>query len=287
MRINTLLAPLDDVVERLAGTGIPFRKIGWYDAGFTVSESDRSSLISTDLYSQRLLYLQNLSSMIPVLELDVQPEQHVLDLAAAPGSKTLQIAAMLKGEGALNAVEVVRKRFFKLKKNLADHGARDVRVYLQDGRNADRHRPSFFDRVLLDAPCSTEGRFVAGEPMTYRYWSVRKIREMAFKQKQLLESAIRCVKPGGLVVYSTCSFAPEENEEVVQHALNTFGDKITIEAPSLNVNRYADPLPSWGDAEFDAGVGATRRVLPDRQYEAFYIARIRRLEAGADRSTIR
>lgn len=274
-RANPLKGDPVQTLESLRQEGIACEPLPWFPLGFSVAPDNRQKLLDSAASTDKRIYVQNPSSMIPVLELDVRPEQRVLDLTAAPGSKTLQIAAQLGASGELAAVEVVRKRFFKLKKNLADFGASNVRVFLQDGRRVDRYRPVAFDRVLLDAPCSTEGRFRSDEPDTFRYWSVRKIREMAHKQRQLIEAAVRCTRPGGLVVYSTCSFAPEENESVVQHALEVFGSAISIEPPLIDLPRYSAALPSWEGATFDEAIRNARRILPDSLNEGFFVSRIR------------
>ncbi len=274
-RINTLKAPPPTLAE-LDALGVVIERIPWLESGFVCSSRDRSVVMDSAAYNDKKLYFQNPSSMVPVLEMELETNHTVLDLAAAPGSKTLQIASLLDQSGHLAAVDIVRKRFFKLKQNLKEHGAAKVRVYLQDGRRADRYRPDHFDRVLLDAPCSTEGRFVAGDSSTFRYWSVRKIAEMAYKQKQLLASAIRCLRPGGLVVYSTCSFAPEENELVVQDALDTFGEEISIEPTTIPVSQYVPALQSWNGLALNHQIALARRILPDDTFEAFFVCKIRR-----------
>ena len=137
--------------------------------------------------------------MIAAVALDPQPGETILDLAAAPGGKTLHIAAMMGGQGRITAVEPVRERFFKLKANCERGGAADiVQLVLKDGATIGRTSANTFDRVLLDAPCSSAACLRPDQPQTWKYWSEKKIQDCARKQKSLLRSAIDATRPGGI-----------------------------------------------------------------------------------------
>ena len=233
-RVNTLKTSIQDALQQLQNMGVSFEKVEWYSSALSVASNDARSVLDSPLVSGGLLYPQGLESMKAVVELDPQPGEYVLDLCAAPGSKTSQIAAHMNNEGQLVANEPIRTRFYRLKSVLSLTGAQatltmvdgrrfkiskigDSALFLKNKRQQNRAlSPIFFDRVLVDAPCSAEGRFKESDPKTYAYWSPRKIKEMSHKQKGLLLNASRLVKPGGILVYSTCTFAPEENEEVVE-----------------------------------------------------------------------
>ncbi len=275
-RINTLLASRDEVIARLAEEGIQPHAVSWKDDAFYVEPEMRGRLLASTPYLRNHLYIQNLSSMIPPLLLDARPDERVLDLAAAPGSKTLQIACAMGGSGELAAVELVKGRFFKLRDNLKTQGAHTVRTFLKNGEGVWKNRPEYFDRVLLDAPCSTEGRFSKLDPDTTAYWSPRKIKEMARKQHRLFYSAVQSLRPGGVLVYSTCTFAPEENEAVIDDALARFGDAIEVESPPLALPNMEPGLPEWRGRSFRAAVSNTRRVLPDAVMEGFFVALLRK-----------
>ncbi|MBN8589836.1 MAG: RsmB/NOP family class I SAM-dependent RNA methyltransferase [Rhodothermia bacterium] len=275
-RINTLRATTEAVYAALQASDIKFHTVDWYPLGFWVFPEDRTRLLSHPVYHQQWIYVQNLSSMVPVLLLEPQRDEHILDLAAAPGSKTLQMAAMMQNTGTIAAVEVVRKRFFQLQANLKAQGATNVRTFLKDGTSIWRHRPNFFDRVLIDAPCSTEARFREEAPETFRYWSLRKVREMAWKQNQLLHSAIRCARPGGTIVYSTCSYAPEENEAVLDAALRHFEGIISIEPMAVHFSNTQPALHTWEGNIFLPEVRHAVRILPTQQMEGFFVAKIRK-----------
>ena len=281
-RVNTLLASRADVFEALRVAGVDHHPVSWYpDAGW-VSHEQREALLASPAYGNQEIYVQNQSSMVPPLILDPQPGERVLDLAAAPGSKTLQIACLMGLDGEIAAVDAIKKRFFKLRDNLASQGADTVRTFLKDGRGVWKHRPEYFDRVLLDAPCSSEGRFHVSDPASFAYWSPRKIREMARKQKRLLYSAIQSVKPGGTVVYSTCSFAPEENELIVDAQLRRFGEAIAVAPLDLDFAGMVSPLTSWASRSLPDQLAHARRILPGYHTDGFFVCKLVKRDSTLD-----
>ncbi|HYE57333.1 MAG TPA: RsmB/NOP family class I SAM-dependent RNA methyltransferase [Rhodothermales bacterium] len=275
-RVNPLRGSRDQVLEELHTSGLSPAPVAWYADAFTVPYDQRGPLLASDAVARGAAYVQNLASMVPPLALDPQPGERVLDLAAAPGSKTLQMAALMQNEGEIAAVEVVRDRFFRLRANAEAAGATVVRTFLQDGTRVDRYRPDHFDRVLLDAPCSTEGRFRADDLETTRYWSERKVREMQSKQERLLAAGVRSLREGGVLVYSTCSLAPEENEVVLDRLLTTFEGALALEPIPVAVPELAPPLTAWQGKPFAHDLGYARRLLPDGTFEAFFVARLRK-----------
>ncbi len=271
-RVNPLRATPTQAIESLVAEGFELTPLPWMADAFVVPHPQRRALTESAPWREGWIYLQNPASMVPPLVLDPQPGEWVLDLTAAPGSKTLQIAGMMKGEGKLSAVEAVRDRFFRLKANLEAHGASWVQLYLKDGTGVGRTCPEWFDRVLLDAPCSGEGRINALYPETYAYWSEAKIREMSRKQKRLLSSAAKALKPGGVLVYSTCSLAPEENELVVAQALEWGLEIEEIAAPC----EALPGLTQWQGKELPVALAGCLRLVPDGLMEGFFVCRMRK-----------
>lgn len=283
-RVNTLRAATAPVTEALTRAGLRLHPVPWKADAFWVPAAMRARLLASAPAVEHRIYVQNLSSMVPVEVLAPVPGERVLDLAAAPGSKTLQIACRLQGAGELVAVEAVKHRFFKLRANLEAQGAASfVRPLLRDGATAWRHRPEYFDRVLLDAPCSGEGRFHTADPSSYAYWSPRKIREMVRKQRRLLFSAVQCLRPGGVLVYATCSLAPEENEGIIAWALRQFGDALRAEPLGLTLDNMQPPLTAWQGHPFDPGLAPARRLLPTPIMEGFFVCRLRKLHSTLGR----
>lgn len=283
-RINTLAAEEEDVLHVLSNAGIQATEIQGVAGGYSVSSEQRDPLSSSSVAREGLIYVQNASSQLPPLILDPQPGEHVLDLCAAPGSKTRQLACIMEDTGEIVAVEKVRKRFYKLKSNLQEQGSRCVVPRLANGAAYWHKVPESFDRVLVDAPCSTEGRFREADPETTRYWSIRKIKEMRSKQRKLLFSGIQLLKPGGTLVYSTCSFAPEENEVVVSKLLKTFGEAIELLPIGTEISKDAvqTGITHWSGRQLGDHVSLALRVLPDETFEGFFVARFLK-----KRSTIR
>jgi len=283
-RHNPLRGPLDAALAALAASGatpVPL-DLG---AGFFRLDLppgvERRAVTDGDAVTRGLVHLQNPSSWIPVLALGVAPDDQVLDLCAAPGGKTLHLAGLLGPGGHLAAVEPVKPRFFKLRGVLERGGAlaagRSLRLFMKDGRGVGGAVPARFDKVLVDAPCSSEARFDALDPTTFVHWSARKIADCAYKQKALLRSGLAALRPGGALVYSTCSFAPEENEAVVQEVLAELGGAVVAEpvAPRLP----ALP-PDWTPGL--AGLDAALRVLPGPLWDGFFVARlVKRQDAPA------
>lgn len=273
-RVNTLKAATIDVRDELARSGFCLAPVDWLDGAFTVDPAQRRSLTETAAVAEGRIYLQNLSSMAAPMVLGPRAGEQVLDLAAAPGSKTLQMAAMMQNQGQIAAVEVVKARMFILDDNLRRHGVTIVRTYLTDGRTVGRKTPERFDRVLLDAPCSGEARFDRRDPGSWQYWSLRKIRESARKQIGLLRSAVLSLKLGGTLLYCTCSFAPEENEGVVHRVLEQMGEVLDVEPVELPFAPTQPGLTHWDGKDLHPDLAGSVRILPDGQMDGFYLCKL-------------
>ena len=271
VRVNTLKTTRSDIITRLKERNISFKEVPWSAEALILEGITREGLGRMDLINDGSLYRQSLSSMLPVLVLAPRPGERVLDMCAAPGSKTTQMAALMRDEGEIIAVEAIRGRFYKLKSVLAQCGATNVAVKLTDARRF--RSPVFFDRILVDAPCSSEGRFKMSDPDTYAYWSPRKIKEMVRKQRGLLLHASRLLKPGGTLVYATCTFAPEENEGVVDWLLRKTDGRLSLEPVDFAGIPSYPPLEGWLEREFDRRVRNCFRILPGAEMEGFFIAR--------------
>ncbi len=279
-RINTLQGSRASILADLEQLDCPLDPVAWYrddqdrPLAYLVSAEYRERLTHSEVIDAGKIYIQNLSSMLAPLVCQPQPGETILDLAAAPGGKTTQLAQLMQNQGILSAVEPIRKRMFKLQANLKRCRVQIARTYQMDGRAVGSKTPERFDRVLLDAPCSSEARFRSGDPSTWETWSLRKIRETSRKQIGLLKAAIHATKPGGTIVYCTCSFAPEENEAIVHKALRKFGDAIEVVPFELPVENWISGLRRFETTEYHEQVTHCRRILPTNVMDAFFIARI-------------
>ncbi|WP_273429395.1 RsmB/NOP family class I SAM-dependent RNA methyltransferase [Chitinibacter tainanensis] len=277
-RVNTLKAEPAAVLERLRAAGFTLTPLDYYPAAAIVPAAQKRALTETPEFYAGEIYLQNLSSQLAALLVAPQAGEAVLDLAAAPGGKTTLLAALMQNDGRLSAVEPVKDRFFRLKRNLDEQGVTMARCYMHDGRAVGSKTPDTFDRVLLDAPCSSEARFDLNDPETLTHWTPAKVKECSKKQQRLLLSALQAVKPGGLVLYSTCSFAPEENEGVLAYVLDRLGDAVTLEAIELPIANTQPGITHWQGKDWPAAVALARRILPNEVYDGFFIAKLRRLK---------
>lgn len=264
IRVNTIKTDVQSLSRRLAEKGIEL--VQTIIPEVLAVEKAPMSAGATVEYMLGHYYLQDLSSCMAVEALDVQKGQQVLDMAAAPGGKTTFIAQKMQNTGSIIALEPNERRARAMMFNLARMGVFNTCVCKVDGLEAEKLVR--FDRVLLDAPCSCEGviakdqsRKTSHQPEDVDYCSAR--------QEKMLEAAVKSAKPGGLVVYSTCSFAPEENEAVVEAVAEKLGVRVEP------FEKGSAGLDSFGDKKFKTGKN-TRRFYPHlHDTTGFFVARIR------------
>ena len=207
--------PLKGERPVLSFVGAP---VPWEPEGFYYDPETRPGL---HVYHEAgVYYLQEASAMAPVALLDPKPGERVCDLCAAPGGKTTQIAGRMLGQGFLVCNEINPKRAKILSRNIERMGVANALVTNEHPETLASRFPGFFDRVLVDAPCSGEGMF-RKEEAAVTDWSQETVQMCARRQREILDSAARLVRPGGRLVYSTCTFAPEEDEETVAAFLET------------------------------------------------------------------
>jgi NOL1/NOP2/sun family putative RNA methylase len=271
LRVNTLQC--QDVTQLQAALPVTLTP-GPLPNSFTADPTQRDLLTHHPLFSAGHFYIQNLSSMLPAHYLEAAPNQHNLDLCAAPGSKTSQLAAIMQNQGHIAAVERSHRRFHKLRDNLMRQGVTCVKTFCRDGKTVYKHCAEQFDRVLVDAPCSGEARFNLNEPETMQNWSEKAIKKLAREQWQLLYSGFMSLKPGGILIYSTCTLAPEENEGVITRLKKKLGKQAQLLPIALPIKNTQPCLIQWGETKFHPDVMHCRRILPNDSFESFFIAKI-------------
>lgn len=279
VRINALKTTRDQALTALNNHKIEYILVPWCQEALILRGIDSRQLTGNDLIKQGFLYIQSLSSMLPALILNPQPGENILDMCAAPGGKTTQMAALMNNEGLVLAVEKVKERFYKLKTIVAQSGAGNVTVKLTDAKRLRAQSGEFelFDKILLDVPCTTEGRFKISDKKTYAYWSPRKIKEMMQKQRGLILTASRLLKSGGVLVYSTCTFAPEENESIIDWLLRKAQGIMAVEPIDFEGIKTYPVILEWNGKQFDSRVKECLRVLPDEIMEGFFVAKLKKL----------
>ncbi len=280
-RVNTLKSTPQELEIELTKANIPFEAVGWkttfLEGVYRISPEHKLALTQTDAFYSGRLYIQNLSSMIAPILLAPKPEETVLDLAAAPGGKTLMLAGMMENTGWLSAVELSRERFFRMCDNLKSQGVTNAHTYMTDGRSVGKKCPEMFDRILLDAPCSSEARFKTHEPKSMSFWSMHKVKETSKLQRRLLLSAFDALKVGGKLLYSTCSFSPEENESSLQHLLERQGEHLKTLPLTLPFDNIQKPLKQWGKEVYDERIQNGVRILPTDTIDGFFICLLEKI----------
>ncbi len=266
-----------DQFETLASTyGWTCRPVSNVDGAFHVEANSGKSITSTPEYFAGLYYVQETASMLPPLILAPAANSSVLDMTAAPGSKTTQLSQLMSKTGAIIANDADPRRMKALSFNIEKQGCLNVALCCGDACRFGDSTPEMFDYVLLDAPCSAEGS-ITKDPGYFTYWHENKIPKLATLQKELLTAAVKTCKTGGTIVYSTCTIAPEENESIIDWLLTKYGESIEIEViPGFdNIPRSA--ITSWQGRTFSADVKKAIHLIPTiDQHESFFIAKIRK-----------
>ena len=221
-----------------------------------------NTLKELDIYQNGEIYIQSFSSMLPPIILDPKPKENILDMCAAPGGKTTQLAAISGNKAYITACERNPIRSEKLKYNIERQGAKGISVIIKDARELDDFLK--FDKILLDAPCSGSGTLYLEDKEIDKTFTEELIKKSVRRQISLIKKAIRLLKPGGELVYSTCSILKEENENVVKQILDNNVQVIPIELD--------DTIPY-----LHTTIDGTVCVMPTKVFEGFFVAKIKKL----------
>ena len=281
LRLNSLRGDPDRTRRELEDAGIAGESLPWFEDAIVVDEGTAQRAKDHPAWNEGRIILQSPSSLAAVRALDARPGERILDLCAAPGGKSAAIAASTGGPIDLVANDRSRNRCHRMRALFETLGV-EAGIRTGPGERMPGPREGGFDRVLVDVPCSGEGRFHVDDPRTWAEWTPKATRRLASLQKSLLHAAIQLVRPGGRIVYSTCTLGRTENEAVIARALQRYGDE-----PHRIV---LDPLPE----EIPEGVplidppdevhadSSMRRFVPDgtgstvrRSLDGFFIAALR------------
>lgn len=272
LRVNTIKYSVQELMQYFKEINIKFERVPWYKDALLLKNINEKEIQKLDIYEKGYVYLQSLSSMVPPLVLEPKEGEKILDLTAAPGSKTTQIASLMQNNGYVLANELDKIRCERLKYNIENQGCKIIEVMNANGEIVGNQYEEYFDKVLLDAPCSGEGRFIATDPQTYRKWSKKQVNELAKLQKKLLKSAYKALKPNGTMVYSTCTMNKEENEYLLDWACNNF----EIEILDIDL-QLREAIPAFTE-EVNKSIQKAIRILPSKQMEGFFVAKIKKIK---------
>ncbi|MBO5412964.1 MAG: RsmB/NOP family class I SAM-dependent RNA methyltransferase [Clostridia bacterium] len=266
IRVNSLKSSNEVVEQELKNAGIETRKVAWSDEAYIVENVTEKELQNLEIYKNGEIYLQSLSSMLPPIILNPQEKTDILDMAAAPGGKTTQIAALTNNKAHITACEMNKIRAEKLKYNIQKQGATSVYIMETDSRRISDFFS--FDQILLDSPCSGSGTLNAEDSNIEKYFTKKLIDKCTKTQFELLKKAIKVLKPGKDMVYSTCSILSCENEEIVNRILNNGCEIIPIEFEGM------EEIP-----QLPTKIKGTICVKPNELYEGFFVAKIRKIRS--------
>ena len=262
LRVNTLKSNINEIKEILNNNNIKYKMVNWSKEALIIENVRETELTKLDIYIEGKIYLQSLSSMLPPIILEPKENTDILDMTAAPGGKTTQIAAMVNNKARITACEMNNIRAEKLRYNIEKQGATCAYVMVTDSRKIDDFFS--FDQILLDAPCSGSGTLDANNTKTEKIFTPKLIEKSEKAQITLLTKALKILKPGKEIVYSTCSILKEENEEIIKQVLKKSNAKI-----KPITNTILQELP-----QLPTSIEGTLCVCPTEEYEGFFVAKM-------------
>lgn len=264
-RVNKLKSSKKEIEDILKKNNIRYKKVSFYDDAFILEENMESIIEELDIYKNGEIYMQSLSSMLPAIILDPKEGEDILDMTAAPGGKTTQIASIVNNKANITACEMNNVRFERLKYNIEKQGAR-VFAMQKDSRKIEDFFS--FDKILLDAPCSGSGTLSVYDNKIEKYFTEKLIEKSIKAQSSLLRKATKLIKAGKELVYSTCSILDVENENIVNEILkdNNF-EIVPIKFDGM------EDLPL-----LPTKIKGTLCIMPNELYEGFFIAKIKRMK---------
>ena len=265
LRINTIKSNIEEIKKELEKEKIEYETIKWSKEALIIKNADEKTIQEMEIYKNGKIYLQSLSSMLPPIILEPKEGTDILDMAAAPGGKTTQIAALTNNKAHITACEKNKIRAERLKYNVDKQGATCVFIMPKDSRFIDDFFS--FDQILLDAPCSGSGTLDYNDANVEKYFTEQLIERSSKTQKTLLSKAIKLLKPGHEMIYSTCSILDCENEDVVSSVIKNGN----IEIVPINFEGM-EKLPI-----LPTKISGTLCVKPTELYEGFFVAKIKRL----------
>ena len=258
LRVNNLKTSLEKAKEKLDEAQIEYETISWYEKALIIKNVREEEIRKLEIYENGEIYLQSLSSMLPPIILEPKAGENILDMTAAPGGKTTEIVALTENKAYITACEKNKIRAERLKFNLQKQGVKSANIMVEDARKLSDYFS--FDKILLDAPCSGSGT----ENIFDKNFSKELVERSVKFQEELLSKALKILKPGGEMVYSTCSILKQENEKVLERVLS-------------KGNAQIEPITVQDIEVLPSKIAGTITVCPTENYEGFFVAKIKKL----------
>lgn len=279
-RINTLKSDSKEIEWILNEKGIKFEKIDFLENAYKLIWWKEKDLWDLTIFKQWKIYVQWLSSQLPVLFLDLNADDTVLDITAAPWGKTSQIWTILDNSWEILAVDNNQIRIDKLEFTLKRQGVKNYQTLKIDARNFETDEYlDHFDNILFDAPCSSEWRFNLNIEKTYKFWNPVIVKRNYKLQKNILQKIIPTLKNWGTLVYSTCTLSPEENEAVAHFILSNFPEmKIVDITENIEIENKKTWITTFWDTVYRNDVCKSLRIIPNKEMEGFFVAKFKKEE---------
>lgn len=265
LRANTLKTNISYIKNFFDNLGFKYKEVSWYTDALIMENISIDQIKNLEIYKSGEIYLQSLSSMIPPIILSPQENENILDMASAPGGKATQMLALSSNKAFITACEKNKIRAERLKYNINLQSANRINVMVKDSRTLDDFLS--FDKILLDAPCSGSGTININDSKLEKYFTEDLVNRSTKIQFNLLKKAITLLKPGHEMIYSTCSILAKENEEILQH----FIDSNKVEIIPIDLNQFSDVdiLP--------VNINGTLCICPSDLYEGFFVAKLKKI----------
>lgn len=279
-RVNTLKTNNEEIEKILNEKNIVFKKVWFLNNAYILDEAKESDLWDLDIFKNWLIYLQSLSSQIPVELLDINENDAILDITAAPGWKTSQAAAKMNNNWKIVANDNNAIRIDKLKFTIERQWAKNVTIIKEDARNIWKNHPEYidnFDKIIADLPCSAEWKFNLNNEKSYAYWKQEVVNKNYKLQKEIIKNTIPLLKDDWELVYSTCTISPEENEAIVHMILCNFPE-MKIQEINLDYNYTRNWIKKYGNIAYKSEVEKSIRILPSDESEWFFIAKFKKIK---------
>lgn len=276
-RINKLKTDWKDVFKTLESKWLDFTKVNFLEDSYILENWIEKDLWDLDIFKTWKIYLQSIASQIPVSFLDLKAGDKVLDVTAAPWSKTSQIASILNNTWEIIANDNNAIRIDKLKFTLERQWVKNTKVIKHDATKlSELYIENSFDKILADLPCSAEWRINLNNEKSYSFWNEANIKRNYTIQKEIPKNIIKLLKVDWILVYSTCTIAPEENEAIVHFLLSNFKE-LEIELINLDYKYARIWITKFWDTIYNKKVDNSLRCLPSEETEWFFVAKFRKI----------